>query len=100
MDACAGDNDGVYTCEWHKSKGFWIDPPIVHIECGQAIVRVPPSIVNLLKPPTLEVAQEVKGPDLNWVYDVETRLHTQLAEEYRLYIRKALRKLKDTNGAR
>ncbi|KAJ6489193.1 PLP-dependent transferase [Mycena vitilis] len=85
MAACA--EEGVYTCEWHNAKGYWLDPPTISIRQGNPVLTLPPTLAALatsLDDPSIVV------PTLSWLYDVDRRLHTPLAETYRQYFRKTL----------
>jgi len=82
MDACA---EGVYSCEWHDAKGFWFDPPSVGITNGQPAIDLPRGLSALAGE---KVAQ---APSLSWIYDVEPRLRSSLAETYRTYIQDQLK---------
>ena len=81
MDAC---EEGVYTCEWHDAKGYWLDPPSVGIKEGQVSITVPAGLAGFGKD------QIVNAKSVQWVYDVEDRLHTPLARAYAQYIQRAL----------
>lgn len=96
MNACDA-GDGVYTCEWHESKGFWFDPPSLGICDGQVIVTLP----QLLR--ELAFNGGVRKEDLRWigtrdslnaVYDVEGRLGTTLAQVYKEFIERSLDSIK------
>ncbi|KAH7884557.1 pyridoxal phosphate-dependent transferase [Phlebopus sp. FC_14] len=87
MDAC---EEGVYTCEWHQSKGFWLEPPIVSIKRGNFTVSVPSAIT----PPTPSVHE---FNSLQCMYDVEKRLGSPLANTYRRYVHKVLQALTQTD---
>ena len=96
MNACDA-GDGVYTCEWHESKGFWFDPPSLAIQEGQIRITLPPSLRKLAS------GGGVRGEDLSWigtraslntVYDVENRLDTVLAQVYREFIERSLDNIK------
>ena len=89
MDAC---EEGVYTCEWHDAKGYWLDPPTVSNKKGRVVVSLPPSIAG-------EGATEVDVGSLQDAYDVEARLKTPLARLYRDFVSSTLEKLKDRRGA-
>ncbi|KAI6042469.1 pyridoxal phosphate-dependent transferase, partial [Pisolithus marmoratus] len=80
MDAT---KESVYSCEWHRPKGFWFDPPTVSIKRGKLAVSVPNSI------PT-PVSSIHHFDSLDALYDVEGRLTSSLAETYRLFIRQTL----------
>lgn len=82
MDAC---EEGVYTCEWHHAKGFWIDPPTIQFHKGKLLISVPPSISTTLQ------AEEHR--DLSTAYDVSARLSSPLAQVYRQYVMKVLQNL-------
>lgn len=94
MDAC---ETGVYTCEWHESKGYWFDPPTVSIRNGQVTIALPPSIRKSKKDssPVTEIM-----PSLASAYNMHDRLQTRLAGAYRNHIKDTLRKLMETNGPR
>ena len=96
MNACDA-GDGVYTCEWHESKGFWFDPPSLTLQEGQIIITLPPSLRDLAS--RCGISEE----DLTWIgardslnvaYDVERRLDTTLAQVYREFIERSLDKIK------
>ncbi|KAH8094455.1 onanonoxo-7-onima-8-eninoihtemlysoneda [Cristinia sonorae] len=86
MDAC---EEGVYTSEWHEAKGFWFEPPIVSIRKGRTVITLPQSIAADMhaEDPSLE------AESFAWAYDVEKRLDTPLAETYRSFITRSLRRL-------
>ncbi|KAL4066826.1 pyridoxal phosphate-dependent transferase [Scleroderma citrinum] len=79
MDAT---EEGVYTCEWHQSKGLWFDPPTVAIRHGKLAVSIPTAISNSLP--------SVHFQDLGSIYNVNSRLASSLAETYRLHIKNVL----------
>lgn len=83
MDAC---EEGVYTCEWHDAKGYWLDPPTVSNKKGRVVVSLPPSMA--------EDAMEVDVGSLQQAYDVQSRLETPLARLYRSFVARTLEKLK------
>ena len=92
MNAC-DSGDGVYTCEWHESKGFWFDPPSLAIREGQINIALPPSFRKFAS------RSGVGEEDLTWIgvrdslnaaYDVERRLGTALAQAYREFIHHSL----------
>ncbi|KAI0749859.1 onanonoxo-7-onima-8-eninoihtemlysoneda [Daedaleopsis nitida] len=89
MDACA--SEGVYTCEWHDAKGFWLDPPTVSIQKGRAVVSLPQAIAS----ETEDGAAEVATVSLAWTYNVEERLKSPLAATYRVYVERTLRTLQE-----
>jgi dethiobiotin synthetase/adenosylmethionine--8-amino-7-oxononanoate aminotransferase len=91
MDAC---EEGVFTCEWHDSKGYWFDPPTVAIQRGQTIVTLPSALVSRLG------SDHIDAKSLSWVYDVPERLHTELADVYRGYILDTLRDIRKSGGPR
>jgi dethiobiotin synthetase/adenosylmethionine--8-amino-7-oxononanoate aminotransferase len=86
MDACA---EGVYSCEWHEAKGFWFDPPSVGIADGRPGITLAPALKNLVG------EKVILSPSLSWIYDVEARLESSLAESYRIYIQTTLQQLED-----
>ncbi|KAK7691115.1 hypothetical protein QCA50_006218 [Cerrena zonata] len=83
MDAC--EEAGVYTCEWHEAKGYWLDSPTVSIRNGRTVIDIPDAIGHDSK--------EVETESLGWTYSVERRLKTPLAEVYRTHIESTLQKL-------
>ncbi|KAK1222824.1 hypothetical protein PQX77_014246 [Marasmius sp. AFHP31] len=83
MDAC--EEAGVYTCEWHNARGYWLDPPTVSIQNGQPVITVPSSVSSFKAQTEL-----VQVESLSWVYDVDARLASPLAEVYRDFIHRAL----------
>ncbi|KAF8633098.1 hypothetical protein AX15_001515 [Amanita polypyramis BW_CC] len=82
MDAC--EEAGVYTCEWHDAKGFWFDPPTIGVRQSKVTISLPSTLANLAKSP------EILVNSLAWVYDIDGRLQTPLAQIYSTYIRHAL----------
>ncbi|KAJ6558378.1 onanonoxo-7-onima-8-eninoihtemlysoneda [Mycena capillaripes] len=93
MDACA--EEGVYTCEWHNAKGYWLDPPTVSIQQGSPVLTLPPTLAALAA--SLEDPLVV-APTLSWVYDVGGRLHSPLAQVYREYLSRTFEGLKHAAG--
>jgi dethiobiotin synthetase/adenosylmethionine--8-amino-7-oxononanoate aminotransferase len=96
MNACDA-GDGVYTCEWHESKGFWFDPPYLSIQDGRIVVSLPPSLRELAS------NSGIRQEDLKWIgtrgslnaaYDVEKRLGTALAQVYGKFIERSLDNIK------
>lgn len=92
MNAC-DVGDGVYTCEWHDSKGFWFDPPSLAIQNGQVVISLP----SLLQ--KLALSDGIGEEDLKWtgtkdslnaVYDVEGRVGTTLAQVYKKFVERSL----------
>jgi len=81
MNAC---EEGVYTCEWHNAKGYWLDPPTVGVSEGQVIIKLPKSLGMHTQ----------NAVSLAWVYDVEGRLRTPLAHAYVKYFNRILPSLK------
>ncbi|KAK0480260.1 onanonoxo-7-onima-8-eninoihtemlysoneda [Armillaria novae-zelandiae] len=79
MNAC---EEGVYTCEWHHAKGYWLEPPTVSMRQGKVVISVPSAFAS--------EASDVQGDSLAWVYDVPARLDTPLAHVYREHIEKTL----------
>ncbi|KAF8558118.1 PLP-dependent transferase [Imleria badia] len=85
MDAT---EEGIYTCEWHQSKGFWFEPPTVSVKNGDFVVTVPSPI----SPST----SSIQFDDLHSVYNVENRLDSPLADTYRTHVRNALQAVRKT----
>lgn len=83
MDAT---EEGVYTCEWHQSKGFWFEPPTVSIKNGDFVVTIPSPIST----PTYSI----RFDDLRSLYDVENRLSSPLANTYRTHVKNTLQALR------
>ncbi len=81
MDAC---EEGVYTCEWHRAKGYWFDCPTIGIKDGQVTVTIPESVGP----------QSQHAESLAWVYDIKERLHSPLARAYANYFTRTLESLK------
>jgi bifunctional dethiobiotin synthetase / adenosylmethionine---8-amino-7-oxononanoate aminotransferase len=84
MDAC---EEGIFTCEWHNAKGYWLDPPTVGIRAGCVQVTLPPNIPLPNGDPT------VQFESLSDLYDVETRLQSPLAQQYRNFIYNCLSRM-------
>ena len=96
MDAC-DVGDGVYTCEWHESKGFWFDPPSLTIQEGRIRVTLPPPLrdhVSKCGASEEDFTWIGTRDSLNEAYDVEKRLGTPLAQVYRDFIRRSLDNIK------
>ncbi|THH00065.1 hypothetical protein EW026_g2389 [Hermanssonia centrifuga] len=85
MDAC---EEGVYTCEWHESKGYWLDPPTIGIRKGKVVITLPGAIAA-------EAGGDAESSPgtLSETYDVQTRLQTELAQVYRGFIERTLQNL-------
>ena len=96
MNACEA-GDGVYTCEWHDSKGFWFDPPSLSVKDGELVITLPPSLQEFTSNSGV-IGEELKWigtrESLNAVYDVERRLETTLARVYRKFIERSLDNIK------
>ncbi|KAF9790918.1 onanonoxo-7-onima-8-eninoihtemlysoneda [Thelephora terrestris] len=96
MNACDA-GDGVYTCEWHESKGFWFDPPSLTIQDGRIVITLPRSLRQFASNGGAHGEDFVwigaRG-SLNAVYDVEKRLGTTLARVYREFIERSLDNIK------
>jgi len=90
MDAC---EEGVYTCEWHKAKGYWFEPPTISLRRGQVIVSLPPAISSLG-----DYDQTESFDSLAHVYDVERRLKSPLAWYYKQYLEKNICNLQEGNS--
>jgi dethiobiotin synthetase/adenosylmethionine--8-amino-7-oxononanoate aminotransferase len=91
MDAC---EEGVYTCEWHSSKGYWFDPPSISIRNGRVVISLPPAIAADCD----SNAGEINPISLSDAYDVPKRLKTPLADVYRNYIHRVLDNLHQKGG--
>jgi bifunctional dethiobiotin synthetase / adenosylmethionine---8-amino-7-oxononanoate aminotransferase len=81
MDA---SEEGIFTCEWHDAKGFWLDPPLVGICAGWVQVTLSQGIGLMNEVSTVHFAS------LSAVYDVETRLRSPLAQHYCKFIYECL----------
>ena len=96
MNACDA-GDGVYTCEWHDSKGFWFDPPSLVIRDGRISIDLPQALRELASRGGVSeegfVWTGAKG-SLNAAYDVGGRLGTALAQVYREFIEHSLDNIK------
>ncbi|KAI6129904.1 pyridoxal phosphate-dependent transferase [Pisolithus croceorrhizus] len=90
MDAT---EESIYSCEWHRPKGFWFDPPTVSIKRGKLAV----SVSNLM---STSVPSTHHFNSLDALYDVEGRLSSSLAEAYRLFVRQKLQAFSRTNEQR
>jgi len=92
MNACDA-GDGVFTCEWHDSKGFWFDPPSLAIQEGWINVNLPPVLRKLAL--RGGIGEEDLGwtgarDSLNIAYDVGGRMGTALARVYKEFIERSL----------
>jgi dethiobiotin synthetase/adenosylmethionine--8-amino-7-oxononanoate aminotransferase len=96
MNACDA-GDGVYTCEWHDSKGFWFDPPSLIIQEGRINITLPPPLQELASRGGVgeeDFAWTGARDSLNTAYDVERRLGTALAQIYSEFIEHSLDNIK------
>ncbi|KLO08803.1 onanonoxo-7-onima-8-eninoihtemlysoneda [Schizopora paradoxa] len=94
MDAC--EKASVYTCEWHSSRGFWLDAPSVAIRSGKTMVDVPESVSACF-----ELAEDdfvFDSPAT--LYDVSGRSTSRLARCYEEYIKSCLRHLENQGSPR
>jgi dethiobiotin synthetase/adenosylmethionine--8-amino-7-oxononanoate aminotransferase len=110
MNACEA-GEGVYTCEWHDSKGFWFDPPTIGIRSGRVVVSLPDAIADIVEAErSIELMRDLAGDSggrgevgmglaLAQVYDVRKRVGTRLAKVYKGYIESVLDKL-DASGVK
>ncbi|KAK4703477.1 bifunctional dethiobiotin synthetase / adenosylmethionine---8-amino-7-oxononanoate aminotransferase, partial [Phenoliferia sp. Uapishka_3] len=77
MDACEANvyNEKV---DWHRGRGFWLDPPTVRIEDGKPVVA--------------EADERTTFGSLSEVYDVDRRIAEQdpLVEVYRTRIEREI----------
>ncbi|KAG6330680.1 hypothetical protein ID866_8408 [Astraeus odoratus] len=80
MDAT---EEGVYSCEWHQSKGLWFDPPTVAFRRQGLTISVPAAISTVTSP--VHHFQSLAS-----IYNIDSRLASPLAEEYRRHIRNVL----------
>jgi dethiobiotin synthetase/adenosylmethionine--8-amino-7-oxononanoate aminotransferase len=85
MDACQ-EGAGVYTCEWHDAKGYWIDPPTVGFSDGAFRVKIPESLREELG------ISEVSFTDLQQVYSTASRKYGDLASRYQDYFLRLLKR--------
>lgn len=82
--------------EWYRGRGFWLEPPTVRIEQGEAVIRMDGEQWegnNQLLPP-------VKLNSLQEVYDVDGRIDRRdpLAGLYRNHIEQQLSGVQDRHG--
>ncbi len=95
MDAC--EKAGVYTCEWHSARGFWLDAPSVAIRSGKTIIEVPESISTGFDLADGDIVFESPGSVYNNVND---RTTSKLARCYKEYVESCLRALADRGSPR
>ncbi|CCL98393.1 uncharacterized protein FIBRA_00388 [Fibroporia radiculosa] len=89
MDAC---EEGVYTCEWHQARGYWLDAPTIGNRKGRIDISLLPAIAEDAGYDHVEVGS------LHEAYDVRSRLSTPLAAVYRRFVERTLKKLKENGG--
>ncbi|KAF8524662.1 onanonoxo-7-onima-8-eninoihtemlysoneda [Hysterangium stoloniferum] len=82
MDAC----EGFFTCEWHNSKGYWLDPPVIGIRDDGVRITLPQSWR------TSEDGAYMFD-SVTAVYDVEQRLDSPLAQCYHQFIGNTLSRI-------
>ena len=87
MDAC---EEGIFTCEWHNAKGYWLDPPTVSIRAGCVQVTLPLNMLLAVGYPT------VQFDSLSSLYDIDTRLRSPLAQQYQKLIYDCLSQIQRT----
>jgi dethiobiotin synthetase/adenosylmethionine--8-amino-7-oxononanoate aminotransferase len=90
MNACEA-GDGVYTCEWHQSKGYWMDPPTISMRKGTFTISLPLALAANVPSAHLEGS-------LQYLYDVPARLTTPLADHYRQWITTKLSALRTSSS--
>jgi len=73
--------------EWYRGRGYWFDPPTVSFRNGDLVVRY--STTDNAEAAT----QDASFASLAEVYDVESRLQSDLASTYREAIDRTLQKL-------
>ena len=83
MDAC---EEGIFTCEWHNAKGYWLDPPTVGIRTGRVQVTLPQTMLAHGDATT-------QFDSVSALYDVENRLQSPLADQYRQSIHESLSRI-------
>lgn len=91
MDAC---EEGVYTCEWHDAKGYWLDPPTIGVQEGEVKVTLPQSLHA-----TCQVSS-VTFKSMSAAYDIKSRLDSSLSRKYREFIQNTLEQLHKRHSPR
>ncbi|KZT41301.1 PLP-dependent transferase [Sistotremastrum suecicum HHB10207 ss-3] len=91
MDAC---EEGVFTCEWHNAKGYWLDPPAVSLRQGTPMLSFPDSMGEYC---SSEPTQYESIADL---YDISSRLSSSLASQYTKYIEEKLDRIETMGHTR
>jgi dethiobiotin synthetase/adenosylmethionine--8-amino-7-oxononanoate aminotransferase len=86
MNACEA-GDGVYTCEWHQAKGYWMDPPTISMRKGTFTISLPSALSS-------DIPQTDLTGSLQRLYNVSARLNTDLANHYRRWITEKLTALR------
>lgn len=81
MDAC---QEGVYTCEWHDAKGYWIDPPSIGMKDGSVRINFPETLRKELQ------VEKTSFSSIQDVYNVSGRTNSLLAIRYREYFKRLL----------
>ncbi|KAF8580612.1 PLP-dependent transferase [Ramaria rubella] len=84
MDAC---EEGIFTCEWHHAKGYWFEPPTVGIKAGGVTVTLPQAIF------ASDGTPNIRFDSLAAVYDVQARLRSPLAQQYKKFISNSLSRI-------
>lgn len=64
--------------EWYKGRGFWLDPPTVGLSQGQATIT--------FDGPQWNDRPSTSFESLSSIYDVESRIGSELADVYRQHI--------------
>ncbi|KAL4954024.1 pyridoxal phosphate-dependent transferase [Aspergillus filifer] len=96
-----GDTIGVMDCsepstynqrvEWYRGRGYWFDFSLVKMSQGVWKVEVPTELQE-----SLGETQEFSS--LNAVFDLESRVHSDIGERYRKYIRGTIERLVSSEG--
>ncbi|KAL4945114.1 hypothetical protein BDV06DRAFT_55713 [Aspergillus oleicola] len=96
-----GDTIGVMDCsepstynqrvEWYRGRGFWFDFPLVKMSQGVWQVEIPAELQGSL-------GENQEFSSLNAVFDLESRVHSEVGERYRNYILRTIEQLISKEG--
>ncbi|KAH1299619.1 hypothetical protein KXW39_002191 [Aspergillus fumigatus] len=96
-----GDTIGVMDCsepstynqkvEWYRGRGYWFDFPLVKLSQGTWKVEIPKELRDAL-------GEDLEFSSLNSVFDLETRVRSEVGQRYRDFIRTTIEDLVHKQG--
>ncbi|OJJ69057.1 hypothetical protein ASPBRDRAFT_46339 [Aspergillus brasiliensis CBS 101740] len=96
-----GDTIGVMDCsepstfnkkvEWYRGRGYWFDYPQVHMSQGVWKVQIPEHLRSAL-------GADLEYSSLDAVFDLESRVASEVGQRYQEYIRETIAALVQQQG--